>query len=146
MSIRETVRISVVAIICIATTSFALSRFAFLIQHLLRVHYDWRFEFFMVTGQLLFQLPFLLKYPLVLKLDYFINMLLVSFLGSILLMPLLIINHFTDISDVFNLCYFFGVVAFMFLVHKHRVKVLALPFYISYTWVLYRVIILLFII
>ena len=146
MNPREALKAITVSLTCITVTAYVLSRFAILIQHLLRIHYDWRFELLMVTGQLLFQLPFILKFPLIQKLDYFLNMLLISFMGSVLLAPLLILNHYSRMGDIFNLGWFFSVVLFMFVVHRHRVKVLQMPFYISYTWVLYRALILLFIV
>lgn len=135
-----------VMLLCISVTAFTLSRFAHLIQHLLKIRYSWEFELFMVLGQLLFQFPFIFKQPAEKKLDYFLNMLLVSFIGSVLLWPLLAVNAFYRLEDVSNICYFFTVVFIMFVEHKRRVKKLSLPEYISYTWVLYRIIILIFIV
>jgi hypothetical protein len=100
----------------------------------------------MVLGMLVFQYPFIYKKEWGLKLAYYFNMLLVSLLGSLLLWPLLITNRFYTCGDMVNLFYFFAVVAIMFFVHQQRVAKLLLPVYISYTWVLYRCIILIFII
>ena len=130
---------------CIAVTSLTLNQYAQLIQHLIKIKYNWQFELCMVTGMLFFQYPFIYKQTRQLKLDYYFNMLLVSFIGSVLLFPLLILNHYQHYSDVFNLVYFFAVVLFMFLNHKRRVNKLKLPRIISYTLVLYRFIILIFI-
>jgi hypothetical protein len=130
----------------IAFTAFILSRFAALIQHLLSIRYDWKFELCMVLGQLVFQFPFLVKASAEKKFHYFYHMLFVSFLGSVLLTPLILANHFTRLPDLFNLATFFCVVLLMFIEHKRRVKRLSLPAYISYTWVGYRAIILFFII
>lgn len=132
-------------LLCVAVTAFTLSKYAFLIQHLLRIKYNWQFELAMVVGMLFFQFPFIYKFSFDSKLKYYYNMLLVSLIGSILLWPLLIINHFYACTDVLNLIYFFGVVIIMFFNHKKRVKKLALPTYLSYTWILYRFIILIFI-
>ena len=134
-----------VLLICIAITAFTLSRYALLIQHLLKIKYNWQFEMLMVLGMLFFQYPFIYKKTSRVKLDYYYNMLLVSLMGSLLLWPLLIVNHFYICGDVINLLYFFAVVLFMFFEHKRRVAVLQLPVFISYTWVLYRFIILIFI-
>jgi hypothetical protein len=135
-----------VLFICITATAFTLSLYAKLIQHLLKINYNWQFELFMVLGMLIFQYPFIYKKEWSLKLEYYYNMLLVSLLGSLLLWPLLITNHFYTCSDTNNLIYFFAVVLLMFLEHKRRVAKLLLPVFISYTWVLYRFIILIFII
>jgi hypothetical protein len=132
--------------ICIGATTFTLSHYAKHIQHLLKINYNWQFELFMVLGMLVFQYPFIYKKERGLKMGYYYNMLLVSFLGSVLLWPLLVLNNFYSCADVINLIYFFTVVIIMFFVHKQRVAKLLLPAYISYTWVLYRFIILIFII
>jgi hypothetical protein len=134
-----------VSTICIAFTAFTLSRYALLIQHLLSVKYNWQFELLMVTGMLFFQYPFIYKKSRMLQLEYYYNMLLVSLMGSFLLWPLLLLNYFYHYSDTTNLIYFFAVVLFMFFEHKRRVAKLLLPVFISYTWVLYRCIILIFI-
>jgi len=128
-----------------AVTAFTLSQYAQLIQHLLRIRYNWQFELYMVLGMLLFQYPFIYKIAWQLKLDYYYNMLIVSLIGSGLLVPLLILNYCLDCSDTFNIIYFFTVVLFMFFNHKERVRRLKLPLYISYSWVLYRLLILIFI-
>lgn len=134
-----------VMLVCIAVTAFTLSRYALLIQHLLKIHYNWQFELLMVLGMLFFQFPFIYQKANSLKLEYYFNMLLVSLMGSLLLWPLLIMNQFYHCGDTINLIYFFTVVLLMFLEHKRRVAKLSMPVFISYTWVLYRVIILLFI-
>lgn len=130
---------------CIAITAFTLSRYALLIEHLLAIKYNWVFELCMVIGMLFFQYPFIYKKSWAVKLDYYFNMLLVSAMGSVVLWPLLIANRFYTCGDTVNLIYFFAVVLFMFIEHKRRVAKLSLPVFISYTWVLYRLIILIFI-
>ena len=134
-----------VIVVCIAIAALTLNQFAQLIQHLIAIKYDWRFELCMVTGMVIFQYPFIYKKAWGLKLDYYFNMLLVSVIGSALLMPLLILNYDIRQSDTFNLVYFFMVVLIMFFDHKRRVAKLDLPVIVSYTWVLYRAIILIFI-
>ena len=130
------------AVICIAVTVFTLNQFSIRIQDLLKVKYDWKFELFMVLRMILFQYPFISKKSWSVKIDYYFNMLLVSLLGSVLLFPLLILNQYSHCSNVFNLAYFFCVVLIMFFVHKRRLAKLHLPGIISYTWILYRFLIL----
>ncbi len=132
-------------LICIAVTALTLHQYAALVQHLITIRYDWLFELCIVTGMLFFQYPFIYKKTWSLKLDYYFNMLLVSLIGSLLLLPLLVLNHYSNYSDTFNLLYFFAVVLIMFFDHKRRVTKLKVPWVISYTWVLYRLIILIFI-
>lgn len=130
---------------CMVVTALTLNQFANLIQHLICVNYNWQFELLIVIGMLFFQYPFIYKRPWNLKLDYYFNILLVSLIGAVMLVPLLILNKYSTFSDTFNLLYFFSVVLIMFFDHKQRVKKLGLPVLISYTWVLYRFIVLIFI-
>ena len=147
MTIAKTTYFKIaVMLVCIAVTAFTLSRYAMLIQHLLKIKYNWQFELLMVLGMLFFQYPFIYKKAGLLKLEYYFNMLLVSLMGSLLLWPLLMLNQFYHCSDAINLIYFFSVVLLMFFEHKRRVAKLLMPVFISYTWVLYRFIILIFII
>ncbi len=132
-------------VIFIAVTVFLLSQYALLVGHLITIAYNWQFELFMVMGMFFFQYPFIFKRKRSLKLNYYFNMLFVSFVGALLLIPLLLLNHYSACSDTFHISYFFAVVIMMFFDHKRRVAKLGLPVLISYTWVLYRFIILIFI-
>ncbi len=129
----------------IAVIALTLDKYVQLVQHFLKVNYDWKFELLIVIGMLIFQYPFIYKYNWQKKLDYYFNMILVSFIGSVLLSPLLVLNHYSTISDTFNILYFFAVVLIMFLDHKRRVANLNLSELLTYSWVLYRFIILIFI-
>ena len=131
--------------VCVAVTAFTLSRYALLVRHLLKIQYNWQFELFMVLGMLFFQYPFIYKNTWQLKLEYYFSMLLVSLMGAVLLWPLLIVNHFEYCVDLVNIIYFFAVVWVMFWEHKRIVAKLSLPVFILYTWILYRVVILFFI-
>lgn len=134
-----------IILLCIVITAASLNQFAKLIQHLITIKYDWKFELFMVAGQLVFQFPFIYKKTAEEKWDYYYNMLIVSMMGSVLLLPLIIFNHVYLLSSTLNILYFFAVVLFMFFEHKRRVYLLCMPSHISYTWVLYRFLILIFI-
>lgn len=146
MNRAKIIQFKIIAIvICILATAFTLSKYAILIQHLVKIKYNWQFELLMVLAMLIFQYPFLYKKNWQLKLDYYFNMLLVSLMGSVLLWPLIVVNRFYHCSDYINVLYFFAVLLLMFFEHKRRVVLLQLPVFISYTWVLYRFIILIFI-
>ncbi len=132
-------------VFCITVTALTLDQYVQLIQHLINIKYDWRFELFIVTGMLFFQYPFIFKHSWLVKLDYYFNMVLVSFVGSLLLFPLLAVNYYSDFNDTFNILYFFAVVLVMFFDHKRRVAKLNLPIWLTYSWILYRIIILIFI-
>ncbi len=134
------------SILCIIITAFTLSQYAKLIQHLLSINYNWLFELRMILGMLLFQLIFIYKTNKSTLFNYCSKMLLTSLIGSLLLWPLLFINKYYIIDDVVNVFYFFSVVSIMFFIHKSIVTKMKLPSYLSYTYILYRFIILLFII
>ena len=135
-----------IAIFSIGFVAFTLHNYAKLVHHLINIDYSWKFELAMVIGMLLFQLPFIIKKPVQLKFEYYYNMLFVSLFGALFLWPLLLANRHWQMNDAINIAYFFAVVFVMFLEHKKRVAKLKLPKIISYTWVLYRFVILLFII
>ncbi|MBA3972296.1 MAG: hypothetical protein H0X46_09170, partial [Bacteroidetes bacterium] len=77
---------------------------------MITIKYDWRFELAMVVGQVAFQLPFIYKRALPLKFDYFLNMLLVSLIGSLLLVPMIFSNRFLLLDIWLNISYFSAVV------------------------------------
>jgi hypothetical protein len=125
----------------VPVTTYVLSSFAVLVQGHLKIEYNGWFELAMVLGQIVFQLGVIRK----MKsrwIPYALHLLQVSLIGSILLFPLLVINHFFLMPTWQNVAYFFLVVLVMFSIHKKRVELLRLPWFVCYTWVLYRVIIL----
>ena len=122
-----------VMLISICITAYTLSRFAVLIQSLLSIPYDWKLEAAIVTGQLIFQFPFLLNKYRDRIFIYYYNMLLVSLSGSALLWPLILMNYHTPLNIEWNVLYFVAVVGILFLDHMRRVRKLLLPSYLCYT-------------
>ncbi len=102
-------------------------------------------EFVLAFGQIIFQSLFLMKLNTKKIINYIGNLMTVSLMGSLILIPILIINSFVNLSQFVLLTGFGLIVLLMFLEHSRRVKLLELPFYLSYTWVLYRIIALLII-
>lgn len=104
-------------------------------------------EYGICFGQILFQgsILFLIKTKKSLLLDYLSNMMTVSLLGGLLLLPSFILAHYFIIHPMVYLSYFFSVVIFMFFNHQKRVKNIQAPVWLSYTWVLYRCFVLLII-
>ncbi len=71
------------------------------------------------------------------------NMMTVSFIGAILLLPALLIGFiFPAIPPVVFLAYFLLVVGVMLYEHARRMKVLELGWWPSVSWVLYRILVL----
>jgi hypothetical protein len=102
-------------------------------------------EAVLAFGQIIFQSLFLLKFDKKTIINYAGNLMTVSLMGSLILMPILLLNQCMNLSEVLILGWFGITVFIMFAEHFRRIKVLKLPFYLSYTWVLYRIIALVFI-
>ena len=78
--------------------------------------------------------------------NYLGHLLFLSFFGSLLLLPIIIINHFILLSLIANAIYFFAVVFVLIIMHFKRVKLLELNTALCYSWVVFRVIILFYLI
>lgn len=102
-------------------------------------------EFVLAFAQIIFQGLFILKLEKKVILNYLGNLMTVSLMGSLILIPLLLINSVTKVPELTNLLCFGLTVGFMFLEHVRRIKLLKLPSYLSYSWVIYRIIALLII-
>ncbi len=100
-------------------------------------------ELIITFSQILFQYLFLTKIKTKSFINYIGNLMTVSLMGSLLLILLLALNSIMNLSQKGLLIGFSLTVLFMFFEHRRRVKILALPKYLSYTWVLYRLIVLL---
>lgn len=97
-------------------------------------------ELILVFGQIVFQSLFLIKFDNKIILNYIGNLMTVSLMGSLLLLPIFILNLIFNVSDSLNLGWFGITVLIMFIEHSRRIKLLELPFYLSITWVIYRLI------
>lgn len=126
-----------IAYILITTllTSLILHRYS---QHSPMLQGGYFREFFLTAGQIVFQSMFVVKLGSKRAVNYIGNLMTVSFAGSLLLLPLLITNKFAQLpNDVFP-GWFLFVAALMFLEHRRRVKLLAMPGLLTYSWILYR--------
>jgi hypothetical protein len=124
----------------------SLSLFAAIIAGYLRIHYDFWFEVGMVIGQVLFQWLMLGRRGWTARSEYALLVISVSTLGAALLIPLLAWNHVVPVHPGTATAYFFGVVFIMFLCHRRLVRWRQLPTYLSFTWIAYRIPILLYVV
>lgn len=99
-------------------------------------------EFIISLGQLIFQSLFILKLDKKTILNYTGNLMTVSLMGSLLLLPMLALQTVLNISENTILAWFAITAFIMFMEHYRRIKILELPTYLCLTWVLYRVIVL----
>lgn len=97
-------------------------------------------ELILVFGQIVFQSLFLIKLDKKIILNYIGNLMTVSLMGSLLLLPILILNLVVNIQKLINLGWFGTTVLLMLVEHSRRIKLLELPFFLSIAWVIYRLI------
>ncbi|WP_028871068.1 hypothetical protein [Psychroserpens burtonensis] len=103
-------------------------------------------EGFITIGQLVFQGILLYKLDKKTIVNYLGNLMTVSLIGSLMLLLLLLINLVIPLNEIIFLIGFGITIFIMFKEHFRRVKLLKLANFLSYTWVVYRVLILITII
>jgi hypothetical protein len=131
---------------CIGISSFALGSFATIIQEYLAIQYDYSAEALMVMGQVGFQWLFMAKCSWLERKGYAIIALTVSMIGSLLILPLVAYHNFFTTSSVWATVYFFIVVGVIFVIHHRLVVRKKLPTILTYTWVLYRLSLLIYLV
>lgn len=102
-------------------------------------------ECIMTLGQIGFQALFISKLAHQKQFTYIGNLMTISLMGSLILMPLLIVHSLVNLTDLSLLAYFGLTVSLMLYEHIRRVKLLELPSYLSATWILYRMLVLIII-
>jgi predicted DCC family thiol-disulfide oxidoreductase YuxK len=133
-------------IFTLLVSSWLLKGFSPLLEDFWPVKGGWVSELLLVVGQIVFQsFIFLLVSPHKSQqklMDYLGNLMTVSLIGSLLLIPALAIHHFVSTLPLwFYLGWFAAVISFMFFEHKRRVKVYDLPLALSLSWVGYRILV-----
>ena len=99
-------------------------------------------ELMMCFGQIIWQSIFLHKILKNKRLDYLGNMMTVSLIGTLLLLPMLIFNT----NPMIRLGYFMMVVGIMLLEHLRRCKILGIGIIPTISWLSYRLVFLLLIV
>ncbi|MFP2996210.1 DCC1-like thiol-disulfide oxidoreductase family protein [Spongiivirga sp. MCCC 1A20706] len=72
-------------------------------------------------------------------LNYLGNMIAISLIGSLLLIPILIASAIIYQGETFLIAYFLLVFGFMVIQHIKRVENLELPSYVTISWIVYRI-------
>ena len=121
-------------------TSLILNAYTQLLSPLVPASHLTR-ELSICGGQILFQSGVAFLANKNKALAYLGNMMTVSFIGAMLLLPGLMFTAATYSAEG-RLAWFMIVVGIMFFEHMRRVRLLEMPWYMSLTWVLYRVIVL----
>lgn len=117
-------------------TSLVLTSYAQLLTPMVPATNIWR-EFAICGGQIAFQ-AIIVGIVFRQRLIYYLgNLMTVSLAGAILLLPMLLVAGLIG-PGIIYLIYFMLIVVAMFFEHVRRVKNLELPWFITGTWVLYR--------
>lgn len=123
-------------------TGFVLTKFANLLNNALGFKSIPYLEYAICFGQIVWQ-GAVVRYSFPKKtLDYLGNMSTVSFLGGILLIPVLLIQHVFGLGEIYLLISFCLVLLIMVQNHISRCKNLDIPIWITFTWLGYRTLIL----
>lgn len=96
----------------------------------------------LTLGLVIFQWLFIIKRDHFSIINYLGHVMTVSLYGSLILLPVILVHAWIPIPEFLKTSWFSLTIIIMFFEHKRRVKLLSLPAYLSYTWVLYRIIIL----
>jgi hypothetical protein len=99
-------------------------------------------EFLICGGQVIFQMVIVRLMTRDKVLHYIGNMMTVSLIGALLLLPMLALTHVVNIPPVASLAWFTTVVTFMLSIHWKRAKMLGLPVWATVGWVCYRLLVL----
>lgn len=125
-------------------TSVILTMYATLLADVVSVGGRLR-EYLICGGQMIFQgivVSFIAKQK---RWDYLGNMMTISFVGALVLGLMLIAANWIGNNSTLYLCYFICVAGLMFLEHIRRSKLLQIGWWLTISWVFYRVLILLLI-
>ena len=126
------------------TAGFVLTAFAPLLSGLLPVGGPGR-EYLVCAGQVLCQGLVVSILAPAKRWDYLGNMMTISVGGAVLLAPLVLAARWVPIGPGVGAAYFTVVVGLMFVEHIRRTRLLGLGTTMTFTWTLYRVFVLLFI-
>lgn len=126
-------------------TGLIVNQFSLLLDTKLGLtHQPWR-EYAICYGQIGWQFLLLTLLRPSKRIDYLGNMSTVSLIGGLLLLPLFALNFYLDLSWLVFAGGFGMVVMFMFWMHLKRCARLGLPLLVSISWIVYRTIVLIWI-
>lgn len=131
---------------CVGVSGFALSSVAHIVDRYLAVRYGFWLESFFVVAQVGFQWMFMPTSPWKLRQQYAVVALSVSMAGSLMLLPLLAFHRWHGAQPVFALAYFFAIVLVIFGIHHREIRRGGYPAHLTWTWLLYRTLLLVFLI
>jgi len=123
-------------------TGLVLNEFTKPLFEVLHLNNNLITELSICFGQIIWQASALFLVRKRTYLDYLGNMSTVSFVGALVLIPLVMMTNFIMPPLWIYLLYFGAVVSFMLLEHLRRCKLIGLPWTVSLSWVCYRSVVL----
>jgi len=132
--------------LCVAISGFALGSFAKIVEEYLTIGYEYSTEVLVVLGQVVFQWLVMSKASWPDKKTYAILALTVSMIGSLLLLPLIAYHLIFEVAPMWATAYFFTVVGVIFIIHHRLIVREQLPLILTCTWVLYRLLLLVYLV
>jgi len=121
--------------------AFILTKYAHLLTDFVPLGGEYR-EYLICGGQMIFQGIIISFYKKDKLWDYLGNMMTISFAGSLLLIPTLLVARHFEFNPIFFMLYFLFVAGLMLFEHIRRSKLLELGWVMSVSWVIYRLIVL----
>ncbi len=123
-------------------TSLIITSYATYINSLLELRNSFGREFLICGGQLLWQGAFVYSCLRDRRMEYLGNMMTISLGGALLLLPGMWILSAFGAQPIVFACWFLVVATLMLAEHIRRVRLLQAPAWLSATWVLYRILVL----
>ncbi len=121
-------------------TAWILSAYVGLMKGLLPQGPLYR-EYLICGGQMFFQGFIISRINKNKKWDYLGNMMTISLMGALLLLPALLASTTAVLNPIFYAIWFIAVAGIMLLEHIRRSKVLALGWSLTLSWIFYRIIV-----
>ncbi len=122
-------------------TSFILSAYGKQMSEILPKAHIYR-EFIVCGGQIVFQAIVMFFHKREKIWDYLGNLMTISLGGALLLLPVFLLGRWINLGADLHFIWFLAVVSLMFLEHVRRTKLLQLGYLMTFTWILYRIIVL----
>ncbi|RFZ91803.1 DUF393 domain-containing protein [Mucilaginibacter conchicola] len=122
-------------------TAAILTQYAPLLQGMVPVGSAYR-EYVICGGQILFQGVIISLLFGQKRWEYLGNMMTISFAGSVLLLPVVLLSGLIGAHPLFYTCYFMMVAGLMFLEHIRRSKLMGIGWRLTISWAIYRALVL----
>lgn len=123
-------------------TGFILNRFTLKLAAGFGLSFNPWQEYAICIGQIIWQYTLIYTLAREKLYAYLGNMSTVSMIGGLLLVPVLLANHYLHFSPLLLLFCFGAIVAFMLIEHIRRCKIMDLSNAMTVSWVIYRLVVL----